>query len=169
MGTYLDDLWNDLEQTWDLAMAVNDLSESERGDVAAAWEKHFKGSDLVDVGKTEAEGQTPPMKVFCKNIYENPVQHRDQVLGAIPARRDRSRQIHRGLSSKDYFGPARIGWIGAPDRGLARDMLNPAVNLGDSGDGNGTHGETGQDDNRRTLATRLLHGVFRSRHVQLRS
>ncbi len=69
MGTYLDDLWNDLEQTWDLAMAVNDLSESERGDVAAAWEKHFKGSELVDVGKTEAEGQTPPMKVFCKNIY----------------------------------------------------------------------------------------------------
>ena len=25
MGEYLDDLWNDLEQTWELAMKVNDL------------------------------------------------------------------------------------------------------------------------------------------------
>ena len=33
MGEYLDALWNDLEQTWDLAMKVNDLSEKERGDV----------------------------------------------------------------------------------------------------------------------------------------
>ena len=27
MGEYLDDLWNDLEQTWELAMKVNDLQE----------------------------------------------------------------------------------------------------------------------------------------------
>ena len=26
MGEYLDDLWNDLEQTWELAMKVNDPS-----------------------------------------------------------------------------------------------------------------------------------------------
>ena len=37
MGQYLDDLWNDLEQTWDLAMKVNDLSETERGDPNQAW------------------------------------------------------------------------------------------------------------------------------------
>ena len=39
MGTYLDDLWNDLEKTWDRAMEINDLPEAERADVAAAWEK----------------------------------------------------------------------------------------------------------------------------------
>ena len=42
MGQYLDDLWNDLEQTWDLAMKVNDLSETERGDPNQAWSDHFK-------------------------------------------------------------------------------------------------------------------------------
>lgn len=70
MGTYLDDLWNDLEQTWDLAMEINDLPEAERSDVAAAWEK-FKASELVDSSRTEQEsqGQQPPQKVFCTNIY----------------------------------------------------------------------------------------------------
>ena len=52
MGEYLDALWNDLEQTWDLAMKVNDLSEKERGDVEAAWQE-FKKSEMVDVEKTE--------------------------------------------------------------------------------------------------------------------
>ena len=51
MGTYLDDLWNDLEKTWDLAMEINDLPEAERGDVAAAWAK-FKASELVDSART---------------------------------------------------------------------------------------------------------------------
>jgi hypothetical protein len=69
MGTYLDDLWNDLEQTWDLAMKVNDLSEAERSDVAKAWGEVFKPSELVDAKRTEAEGQNPPTKVFCTNIY----------------------------------------------------------------------------------------------------
>ncbi|MBT5265548.1 MAG: hypothetical protein HOL85_11995 [Rhodospirillaceae bacterium] len=69
MGTYLDDLWNDLEQTWDLAMKVNDLSEEERSDVTAAWTNVFKPSELVDASRTESEGEAPPQKVFCTNIY----------------------------------------------------------------------------------------------------
>ena len=45
MGEYLDALWNDLEQTWDLAMKINDLSEKERGDVeACAMAKLMAGS-----------------------------------------------------------------------------------------------------------------------------
>ena len=63
MGEYLDALWNDLEQTWDLAMKVNDLSEKERGDVAAAWQE-FKKSEMVDVERTEQEGAKPPQKSF---------------------------------------------------------------------------------------------------------
>ena len=55
MGKYLDDLWDDLEQTWDLAMKVNDLPETERGDPNQAWEGHFKNDNLVDVVRTEAE------------------------------------------------------------------------------------------------------------------
>ena len=54
MGQYLDDLWNDLEQTWDLAMKVNDLSETERGDQNKSWSDHFKSNELVDVSRTEA-------------------------------------------------------------------------------------------------------------------
>lgn len=70
MGTYLDDLWNDLEKTWDLAMEINDLPEAERADVASAWAK-FKASELVDAARSEQEaaGQLPPKKVFCTNIY----------------------------------------------------------------------------------------------------
>ena len=52
MGQYLDDLWNDLEQTWDLAMKVNDLSETERGDPNQSWSDHFKSNELVDVSRT---------------------------------------------------------------------------------------------------------------------
>ena len=62
MGEYLDALWNDLEQTWDLAMKVNDLPEQERGDVSAAWQE-FKGSQLVDVPRTEQEAEKPPKKI----------------------------------------------------------------------------------------------------------
>ncbi|MEP3115748.1 hypothetical protein [Nisaea sp.] len=69
MGKYLDDLWNDLEQTWDLAMKVNDLPEQERSDVSGAWETYFKPAELVDAARTEGEGVTPPTKVFCVNIY----------------------------------------------------------------------------------------------------
>lgn len=68
MGEYLDALWSDLEQTWDLAMKVNDLPEQERGDVSAAWQE-FKGSQLVDVPRTEQEAEKPPKKIFCTNIY----------------------------------------------------------------------------------------------------
>ena len=70
MGTYLDDLRNDLEKTWDLAMEINDLPEAERSDVSAAWAK-FKASELVDSPRTEREtgGALPPQKVFCTNIY----------------------------------------------------------------------------------------------------
>ena len=46
MGEYLDALWNDLEQTWDLAMKVNDLSEKERGDVEAAWQEFKKSENM---------------------------------------------------------------------------------------------------------------------------
>lgn len=85
MGTYLDDLWNDLEQTWDLAMEINDLPEAERSDVNAAWEK-FKASELVDTGRTEQEsqGQTPPQKVFCTNIYG--IQYNTETKYWIPFR-----------------------------------------------------------------------------------
>ena len=71
MGEYLDDLWNDLEQTWELAMKVNDLQESDRSDPTKAWTDHFKASDLVDADRTESEmsGETPLSKVYCKNIY----------------------------------------------------------------------------------------------------
>lgn len=70
MGEYLDALWNDLEQTWDLAMQVNDLPEIERREAAQGWAK-FKEAELVDVARTtqEAGGQEPPQKIFCKNIY----------------------------------------------------------------------------------------------------
>jgi len=86
MGTYLDDLWNDLEQTWDLAMAVNDLAEEERSDVSKAWEGHFKASELVDVSRTETESQgtTPPVKVFCTNIYG--LQYNGETKYWIPFR-----------------------------------------------------------------------------------
>ena len=85
MGKYLDDLWNDLEKTWDLAMEINDLPEQERSDVAAAWAK-FKGSDLVDVARTETEanGAVPPIKVFCTNIYG--VQFNPETKYWIPFR-----------------------------------------------------------------------------------
>ncbi|MBH68793.1 MAG: hypothetical protein CMM58_10615 [Rhodospirillaceae bacterium] len=71
MGQYLDDLWNDLEQTWDLAMKVNDLAEEERNDPAKAWDNHFKGASLVDVARTESEisGDGQIAKVYCTNIY----------------------------------------------------------------------------------------------------
>lgn len=85
MGKYLDDLWNDLEKTWDLAMEINDLPEADRSDVAAAWEK-FKGSDLVDTARTETEsGETkPPVKVFCTNIYG--IQYNSETKYWIPFR-----------------------------------------------------------------------------------
>ena len=71
MGEYLDNLWNDLEQTWELAMKVNDLQESDRSDPNKAWTDHFKASDLVDTARTESEmtGEIPISKVYCKNIY----------------------------------------------------------------------------------------------------
>ena len=71
MGIYLDELWNDLEQTWDLAMQINDLSDEERSDIAKAWTDHFRISPLVDVDRTEKESQegTTPAKIFCTNIY----------------------------------------------------------------------------------------------------
>ena len=68
MGKYLDDLWNDLERTWELAMQVNDLSKRALRYVCG-MESYFKPADLVDVARTEGEGQTPPTKVFCTNIY----------------------------------------------------------------------------------------------------
>ena len=85
MGTYLDDLWNDLEKTWDIAMEINDLPEAERADVAAAWEK-FKASELVDNARTEKEaaGTLPPQKVFCTNIYG--VQYNPETKYWIPFR-----------------------------------------------------------------------------------
>ena len=45
MGQYLDDLWNDLEQTWDLARKVNDLSATERVDPSQSWSDHFKSNE----------------------------------------------------------------------------------------------------------------------------
>jgi len=85
MGEYLDELWNDLERTWDLAMEINDLPEADRNDVAKAWEK-FKAADLVDVARTEKEanGQTPPLKVFCTNIYG--IQYNGETKYWIPFR-----------------------------------------------------------------------------------
>ena len=68
MGEYLDALWSDLEQTWDLAMKVNDLPEKQRGDVEAAWQE-FKGSQRVDGQRTGQEAEKPPKKIFCTNIY----------------------------------------------------------------------------------------------------
>ena len=53
MGQYLDDLWEDLEQTWELAMKVNDLQENDRSDPSKSWTDHFKESDLVDIPRTE--------------------------------------------------------------------------------------------------------------------
>jgi hypothetical protein len=49
-------------------MKVNDLPEKQRGDVEAAWQE-FKGSQLVDVQRTEQEAEMPPKKIFCTNIY----------------------------------------------------------------------------------------------------
>ena len=45
------------------------LSEEERSDVTAAWTNVFKPSELVDASRTESEGEAPPQKVFCTNIY----------------------------------------------------------------------------------------------------
>ena len=86
MGTYLDDLWNDLEQTWDLAMTVNDLSEEERSDVGKGWTDHFKISDLVDVSRTESEieGNDAPTKLYCNNIYG--LQYNGETKYWIPFR-----------------------------------------------------------------------------------
>ena len=84
MGTYLHDLWNDLEQTWDLAMTVNDLPEEDRSNTSKAWENHFKPSELVDVSRTEAEGGATPLKVFCTNIYG--LQYNGETKYWIPFR-----------------------------------------------------------------------------------
>ena len=86
MGQYLDDLWNDLEQTWDLAMKVNDLSETERGDPNQSWSDHFKSNELVDVGRTEAEknADNTVTKVFCKNIYG--IQYNNENKYWVPFR-----------------------------------------------------------------------------------
>jgi hypothetical protein len=71
MGKYLDDLWDDLEKTWDLAMKVNDLAVEDRADPSKSWVDFFKGEALVDVNRTEAELNTenPLSKVYCNNIY----------------------------------------------------------------------------------------------------
>ena len=71
MGKYLDDLWNDLEKTWDLAMKVNDLAIEERAGPSKSWVDHFKGEALVDVNRTESElnAENPLIKVYCNNIY----------------------------------------------------------------------------------------------------
>ena len=71
MGKYLDDLWNDLEKTWDLAMKVNDLAVEDRADPSKSWVDHFKGEALVDVNRTESElnAENAFGKVYCNNIY----------------------------------------------------------------------------------------------------
>ena len=86
MGEYLDDLWNDLEQTWELAMKVNDLQETDRSDPTKAWTDHFKASDLVDAARTESEmsGETPISKVYCKNIYG--IQYNPETKYWVPFR-----------------------------------------------------------------------------------
>ena len=86
MGEYLDNLWNDLEQTWELAMKVNDLQESDRRDPTKAWTDHFKASDLVDTARTESEmtGEMPISKVYCKNIYG--IQYNPETKYWVPFR-----------------------------------------------------------------------------------
>ena len=86
MGEYLDDLWNDLEQTWELAMIVNDLQESDRSDPAKAWTDHFKASNLVDTARTVSEmtSETPISKVYCKNIYG--IQYNPETKYWVPFR-----------------------------------------------------------------------------------
>ena len=85
MGEYLDNLWNDLEQTWELAMKVNDLQESDRSDPTNLTD-HFKASDLVDAARTESEmsGETPISKVYCKNIYG--IQYNPETKYWVPFR-----------------------------------------------------------------------------------
>ena len=85
MGEYLDNLWNDLEQTWELAMKVNDLQESDRA-IQLSWTDHFKASDLVDAARTESEmsGETPISKVYCKNIYG--IQYNPETKYWVPFR-----------------------------------------------------------------------------------
>ena len=86
MGEYLDNLWNDLEQTWELAMNVNDLQESDRRDPTKACTDHFKASDLVDAARTESEmtGEMPISKVYCKNIYG--IQYNPETKYWVPFR-----------------------------------------------------------------------------------
>ena len=86
MGEYLDNLWNDLEQTLELAMKVNDLQESDRSDPTKAWTDHFKASDLVDAARTESEmtGEMPISKVYCKNIYG--IQYNPETKYWVPFR-----------------------------------------------------------------------------------
>ena len=86
MGEYLDNLWNDLEQTWELAMKVNDLQESDRSDPAKAWTDHFKASNLVDTARTVSEmtSETPISKVYCKNIYG--IQYNPETKYWVPFR-----------------------------------------------------------------------------------
>ena len=86
MGEYLDNLWNDLEQTWELAMKVYDLQESDRRDPTKAWTDHFKASDLVDAARTESEmtGEMPISKVYCKNIYG--IQYNPETKYWVPFR-----------------------------------------------------------------------------------
>ena len=86
MGEYIDDLLNDLEQTWELAMKVNDLQESDRSNPTKAWTDHFKASDLVDAVRTESEmtNGTPISKVSCKNIYG--IQYNPETKYWVPFR-----------------------------------------------------------------------------------
>ena len=86
MGQYLDDLWNDLEQTWDLAMKVNDLPETDRSDPNKACGDYFKGDDLVDTSRTETElgPETIVNRVFCKNIYG--IQYNSETKYWVPFR-----------------------------------------------------------------------------------
>ena len=86
MGEYLDNLWNDLEHTWELAMKDNDLQDSDRSNPTKAWTDHFKASDLVDAARTESEmsGETPISKVYCKNIYG--IQYNPETKYWVPFR-----------------------------------------------------------------------------------
>ena len=68
---YIENLWQELEATWDLCLLVNDLPESTRTDLLKVWAECFSTHPLVNIELSHFEASTDinEQKIFCKNKY----------------------------------------------------------------------------------------------------
>jgi hypothetical protein len=68
---YIENLWQELEATWELCALVNDFPESTRTDLVKLWVECFAKHPLVDAELSQHEPSTDinEFKIFCKNKY----------------------------------------------------------------------------------------------------